>query len=210
MKLRASGSFAKGIHGVPQSGGVLLLPRMRQIEGVSHFMARRPEPHPLGPRDRISITGRRRRDERLVENRCPLAMIRPDIVEHDAAQACALLVQPGKEHPQGPLRLAGKSRPIHLHRIMHFVVAPTRVRPRVADRDDAVATGLPHIEPDPSVDLLDGERLARQCGRTIRMVMGADVRGRGDAGGAVELEFHLSEVRRFERQRSRPNRRAPA
>ena len=86
-----------------------LLPRMCQVESVPHFVAGGPEDHAPHPRLGIGITGRRILDERIVEDGRPLAMVGPDIVEHDAAQAGSHLVQGSEEHPHSPLRLGCKA-----------------------------------------------------------------------------------------------------
>ena len=80
-----------------------LLPGVRQIEGVSHFVASCPELHAADPRRRSWVAGRGIGDKRIVEDRRPLAVVGSDVVKHNPAQAGSHFMTGREKDPHRPL-----------------------------------------------------------------------------------------------------------
>src|SRR5262249_9059253 len=107
-----------------------LLPRMREIERMSHLMGGCPEAHSRDPGSWVRIAGRCGCDERVLENGSALPLVWADVIEHDAPEGRPLFVQGREERPHGPLRLRRETRPIDLHRVVHLLIAPFRIGTR--------------------------------------------------------------------------------
>ena len=121
----------------------------------------------------------------------PCRWFGPDVVEHDPAEARALVGQGGEERPHRPLRHVGEAAPVGLHGVVHLGVRPQGVGAGAAQGHDAVAAAAGDAEAGAAVDVLDRDGLGRDRRRAIRV--GADVeRGHGGhPGGGVVLELDL-------------------
>ena len=90
MKLRTSGSLASGIHGVPSGYFCQECARLKawpiSWQAVQKRIRCTQAAGAGSPAGGV-------RDEGVIEDRRALAVVRADVVEHDAAEAGALLVQ---------------------------------------------------------------------------------------------------------------------